>query len=135
MSRGSHRRRRRSLFAAVGVGLCLLVLPSAAVLAVPERSRPRSTESMTPRPPSQPTGRLVVVKGKAPASGPGSPVRFIVEVEEGLPVESTRFAAAVQQVLYDDRSLGGGSVPFRLVDSEPAAFRVVLASPDTTDRL
>ncbi|MDQ3661314.1 MAG: DUF3152 domain-containing protein [Actinomycetota bacterium] len=73
--------------------------------------------------------------GKAPASGPGAPVRFMVEIEEGLGSDGARFAAAVQRVLYHDRSWGGGSVPFRRVDSDPAAFRVALTSPDTTNRL
>jgi hypothetical protein len=59
----------------------------------------------------------------------------MVEIEQGLRLDGDAFAAAVQRVLYDDRSWGGGSVAFRRVDSEPVSFRVALASPDTTDRL
>ena len=136
MFKTSHGQRRRSLLAAVGGGLSLLLaLPSATANAVPDRSRPSATESVVPRAPSRPTGRLLVVKGKAPASGPGTSIRFMVEIEGGLSIDGARFAAAVQRVLYDDRSWGGGSIPFRRVDSEPVAFRVALASPDTTDRL
>ncbi len=135
MSKTSHGQHRQSLLASVAVALCLFAFPSAPALAVPDRTRPGSIEPPTPRGPSRPTGRLLVVKGKAPASGAGAPVRFMVETEEGLGIDGARFAAAVQRVLYDDRSWGGGSVPFRRVDSEPAAFRVALVSPATTDRL
>ena len=136
MFKTSQGQRRRSLLAAVDVALGLfLAFPSPTAFAVPERALPGPTEPMTPRAPSRPTGRLLVVPGKASASGPGAPVRFMVEIEEGLGIDRARFATAVQRVLYDDRSWGGGLVPFRRVDSEPAAFRVALASPDTTDRL
>ena len=136
MFKTSQGQRRRSLLAAVDVALgLLLAFPSPTAFAVPERALPGPTEPMTPRAPSRPTGRLLVVPGKASASSRGAPVRFMVEIEEGLGIDGTRFAAAVQRVLYDDRSWGGGSVPFRRVDSEPAAFRVALASPDTTNRL
>ena len=117
---------------AAGVGAALGPGPAAAV---PERMRPSPTEAASFRPPPKPTGRLLVVKGNPKPSGPGAPIRFMVEIEQGLRADGAAFAAAVQQVLYDDRSWGGGSVAFRRVDSEPVSFRVALASPDTTDRL
>ena len=132
----SHDQRRRAFLAAVDVALGLfLAFPSPTAISVPEKVRPGPREPLSSPAPSKPTGRLAVVEGNPRASGRGAPVRFIVEVEEGLGVDKARFAAAVQRVLYDDRSWGGGSVPFRRVDSGPAAFRVALASPDTTDRL
>ena len=136
MSKTSHGQRRRSFLAAVDVALGLfLAFPSPTAFSVPETVRPGPTEPPTSPAPSKPTGRLLVVEGNSRASGRGAPVRFIVEVEEGLGADKARFAAAVQRVLYDDRSWGGGSVPFRRVDSGPAAFRVALVSPATTDRL
>ncbi len=136
MSKTSHGQRRRSFLAAVDVALGLfLAFPSPTAFSVPETVRPGPTEPPTSPAPSKPTGRLLVVEGNPRASGRGAPVRFIVEVEEGLGADKARFAAAVQRVLYDDRSWGGGSVPFRRVDSGPAAFRVALVSPATTDRL
>ena len=136
MFKTSQGQRKRSPHAAVAVAAGLfMAFPLPPVVSVPERTRPGPSDPMTPRPPSRPTGRLLVVPGKAPASGAGAPVRFMIEIEEGLDIDGARFAAAVQRVLYDERSWGGGSVPFRRVDSEPVRFRVALTSPDTTDRL
>jgi hypothetical protein len=84
----------------------------------------------------RPTGELVIVPGSSRAVG-GGPVRtFLVEVERGLPVDSRRFAAAVQHILSDPRGwTGPGGVALRRVGSPPVNFRVALATPRTTDRL
>ena len=105
MFKTSRGQRGRSPLAAVVVaGGLFVAFPVPPVFSVPERTRPGPSEPMTPRPPSRPTGRLLVVPGKAPASGAGAPVRFMVEIEEGLGIDGARFTAAMQQVLYDDRS-------------------------------
>ncbi|HEU0131707.1 MAG TPA: DUF3152 domain-containing protein [Mycobacteriales bacterium] len=102
---------------------------------------PRATPSPTPRPiPSRtafaPTGRLAVVPGRSAVHGSGPLRKFIVEVEAGLPDDGAAFAAAVERVLFDQRSWGGGGrLSFQRVDSGPVAFRVTLATPATTDRL
>lgn len=82
------------------------------------------------------SGELRTVPGGSAASGSGALQRYAVEVERGLGVSAEAFAAAVERTLADRR---GWTTPrlraFRRVDDEPAAFRVTLASPATTDRL
>lgn len=82
------------------------------------------------------TGRLAVVAGGSGRSGTGPVHRYRVEVEGGLGVDARAFAAEVDRVLADPRSWGaGGRASFQRVDAGPVRFRVVLASPRTTDRL
>lgn len=82
------------------------------------------------------TGRLHVVPGGARRSGNGSLRRYRVEVEGGLGIDVEQFAAEVDRTLTDPRSWGAaGRLSFQRVARGPVAFRVVLASPDTTDRL
>ena len=82
------------------------------------------------------TGRLSVVPGTTRRSGEGPVQRYRVEVEGGLGIDPEEFAAAVDRTLADPRSWGAdGRLSFRRVDSGSVRFRVVLASPRTTDRL
>jgi hypothetical protein len=90
------------------------------------------------RMPTSARGRYGVVPGTAaaPASARGTAVRYIVEVERGLPVRGADFAAQVQRVLNDPRSWGhGGRLRFVRVAHGPARFRVSLTSPDMVDRM
>ena len=61
---------------------------------------------------------------------------FRIEVEGGLPIKGAQFADSVVRTLSDPRSWAGrGSAdPLTRSDGE-ATFRIVLASPDATDRL
>lgn len=62
--------------------------------------------------------------------------RYLVEIEEGLPVDARKFTSRVERILADPRSWAAGEgFALRRVSSGRAAFRVTLASPDTTDRL
>ncbi|GGK62882.1 hypothetical protein Sme01_04950 [Sphaerisporangium melleum] len=81
-------------------------------------------------------GRYKVVRGTArpPAGGRGKVVRYIVEVERGLPFDPEEFAATVHRTLNDPRSWGRGRTRFKRVDHGPARFRVALSSPAMTDR-
>lgn len=77
--------------------------------------------------------------GVAPGTDAGpetGTVRVVrVEVEDGLPVDATAFAATVMATLNDPRGWGAdGSVSFARTDGE-AELRVVLASPATVDVL
>ena len=82
------------------------------------------------------TGKLVTVSGRSEPSGDGPPERFAVAVEEGLPVDPEAFATEVERTLFDERSWGGvDGVTLQRVGSGAADFRVILASPDKTDRL
>ncbi|MFC9974572.1 DUF3152 domain-containing protein [Spirillospora sp. NPDC127200] len=84
------------------------------------------------------SGRYAVVPGTAaaPAGRRGTTVRYMVEVERGLPFSAAQFAAEVHRVLNDPRSWGrGGTMRFVRVASGPVRFRVSLSSPALTDRL
>lgn len=60
-----------------------------------------------------------------------------MEIEEGLDTEGNVYADEVERILYDRRGwTGSAGAAFRRVDSRGAAdLRVILASPDETDRL
>ncbi|WP_242614512.1 DUF3152 domain-containing protein [Actinomadura roseirufa] len=71
-----------------------------------------------------------------PAGTRGTVVRYMVEVERGLPLSASRFAAEVHRVLNDPRSWGhGGTMRFLRVSRGPVRFRVALSSPALTDRM
>lgn len=81
-------------------------------------------------------GDLKVVEGEGEAMGEGPLTTFAVEVEEGLPGEEEDFADAVEEILGDPRSWGNdGDRSFQKVDGDDADIRVLLAAPDTVDRL
>ncbi|WP_248964044.1 DUF3152 domain-containing protein [Sphaerisporangium perillae] len=81
-------------------------------------------------------GRYAVVKGVAlpPEGRHGKVVRYMVEVERGLPFDPEEFAAMVHRTLNDPRSWGrGGRMRFQRVDHGPVRFRVALSSPMMTN--
>jgi hypothetical protein len=66
---------------------------------------------------------------------PGA-LRFRVEVEEGLSIDPDCFAAAAAAILNDGRGWAGdGTVSFAQVDNDSPDFRLILASPETTNEL
>ncbi|MGA5557225.1 DUF3152 domain-containing protein [Streptomyces lavendulocolor] len=78
-------------------------------------------------------GEFEVVPGTDRAPGKGRKVRYRIDVEKGLGLDSGLFARAVQQTLNDDRSWAhGGAMTFERVSSGEAEFVVTLASPVTT---
>jgi hypothetical protein len=82
------------------------------------------------------TGRLAVVPGTGARAGDGPLRRYTVEVEGGLGVDPSAFAAAVEGVLAAPRSwTADGRLALQRVDGPPVHLRVVLASPALTDRL
>ncbi|NYH53633.1 hypothetical protein HNR06_003222 [Nocardiopsis arvandica] len=81
-------------------------------------------------------GELSVVEGESEVMGEGPLTTFAVEVEEGLPGETEDFAAAVEKILGDPRSWRADDErSVQRVDDEDADVRVLLAAPDTVDRL
>jgi hypothetical protein len=90
---------------------------------------PRAPESRPPAAPGKP-GELLVVPGRSRSTA--GALRFLVEVEGGLPVDRLAFARHVMRTLRDRRSW---TTPFRRVRSGPVDFRVTLASPSLTNRL
>jgi hypothetical protein len=115
--------------ARAGVGLPVPAPTQIATLAtrvVNGRLQPEPVE-----PPDAGDGRYAVVLGvSAPPSGSGEVVRYLVEVEEGLPFEPDAFAAAVHRILNDYRGWGPR---FERVDGGQVRFRVALSSPTLTD--
>lgn len=81
-------------------------------------------------------GDLSVMEGEGDVMGEGPLTTFAVEVEDGLPGEAEDFVAAVEEILGDPRSWRdeeGRSM--QRVDGDDADIRVLLAAPDTVDRM
>jgi hypothetical protein len=101
--------------------------------AVPEADR--SAGVATTRLVQSGTGRLVVVPGSAPAPSPAPVMKVRIEVEDGIGADGPAFAAFVMKTLNDSRGWGhGGTLTFART-SGPADIRVILASPDASERL
>lgn len=82
-----------------------------------------------------PEGTTHVAPVAAIGAGRGRLLRYQVEVEDGLAIDDACFASLVGRILNDPRGWGGdGSVSFQQVGGQ-ADFRLILASPETTDRL
>lgn len=81
-------------------------------------------------------GEMTVMEGEGDVMGDGPLTTFAVEVEDGLPGEADDFVAAVEQILGDPRSWGDdGERSLQRVDGDDADVRVLLAAPDTVDRM
>ncbi|MEV4100963.1 DUF3152 domain-containing protein [Nonomuraea sp. NPDC049649] len=100
----------------------------------PVSSAPPRAERLGPPVPLVPqraSGKYQVVRGEeAPRRGGGRVIRYLVEVERGLPFDAREFAAEVHRTLNDVRGWGR----FRRVGRPPATLRVALSSPRLTDR-
>lgn len=78
------------------------------------------------------SGHFTVVPGQVKAPGRGTVRTVRVEIEGGVPVDPTAFAAFVMATLNDPRSWGhGGTMTFARTDGS-AQIVVRLASPDTS---
>jgi hypothetical protein len=105
--------------------------PDRRVLVGGRRQPPRV------RVPWAASGRYAVVPGTAspPRGRRGTVVRYVVEVERGLPFRGRDFAAAVHRTLNDPRGWGsGGRLRFARTDHGPAPLRVSLTSPALASR-
>ncbi|MBF8194695.1 DUF3152 domain-containing protein [Nonomuraea sp. K274] len=92
---------------------------------------PRKRPAEEVRVPYAASGRYAIVRGGAPARpGQGEVVRYVVEVERGLPFDAREFAAEVHRTLNDVR----GWARFQRVDHGEVRVRVALSSPDLTVR-
>ncbi|WP_371778773.1 DUF3152 domain-containing protein [Streptosporangium subroseum] len=78
-------------------------------------------------------GRYTVVPGEAspPKGGKGRVIRYLVEVERGLPFDANEFADEVHRILNDRRGWG---FRFQRVARGPVEIRVSLSSPTMTNR-
>ena len=83
-----------------------------------------------------PTGALVVVPSTTTSPTENNVVRLRVEVEEGLSVDADCFATTAITILTDERGwITVEDVTFVQVADDSYDFRLVLASPSTTDSL
>ncbi|MGA4851162.1 DUF3152 domain-containing protein [Streptomyces sp. G5(2025)] len=79
------------------------------------------------------SGDFEVIPGFDKAPGKGQLYRYRVDVEQGLGLDGTLFAQAVQKTLNDDRSWAhGGARAFERISSGKPDFVITLASPGTT---
>lgn len=69
------------------------------------------------------------------ASGEGELVTYTVELEPAVGEDLLALTAAVEEALHDPRSWSGDHRLRRVEDPAEADVRVVLATPDTVDRL
>ncbi|GIH25079.1 hypothetical protein Aph01nite_33890 [Acrocarpospora phusangensis] len=94
-------------------------------LVVNGRVQPRKVKV-----PYRADGRYSVAPGTGKArKGGGEEIRYMVEVERGLPFEAREFAEEVHRILNDERGWGR----FKRVTSGPVRFSVALSSPRTTN--
>jgi hypothetical protein len=101
--------------------------PPRRVLVVGGRRQPPRV-----RVPYAASGRYTVVPGEAepPRGTHGRVVRYVVEVERGLPFRGRDFAVAVHRILNDPRGWGsGGRLRFERTDHGLVQIRVSLSSP------
>ncbi|WP_246083738.1 DUF3152 domain-containing protein [Nonomuraea diastatica] len=125
------------LLLATGCGTEPAVPPITPPAATPggtsgEPPPPRERRPRAPvRVPYAASGKYAVVRGGAPARpGRGAVVRYLVEVERGLPFDPRTFASEVHRTLNDERGWGR----FHRVDHPPVRVRVALSSPRLTRR-
>ncbi|WP_181769202.1 DUF3152 domain-containing protein, partial [Streptomyces albidus (ex Kaewkla and Franco 2022)] len=79
-------------------------------------------------------GTFSAVKGSDDGADGGEVLRYRVDVEKGLPLESRLFSQAVHRTLNDRRSWAhDGERSFKRVDGRDADFVITLASSPTTD--
>lgn len=100
-----------------------LAAPPLVVTA--PRSRPSVPESGS--------GEFVAAPARVTSGGLGT--TFRIEAESGLPIRLRTFARVVRATLGDDRSWFQGDLERLSEAGAEADFRIVLASPGTTDRL
>ncbi|WP_193671181.1 DUF3152 domain-containing protein [Nocardioides salarius] len=101
----------------------------------------RSTPSALASPPATDqvaeagSGHFTVASGRSRPTGSGELVTYSVEVEEGLPFATSNVAREIDHVLGDRR--GWTAIMSRTVQrvSKDATFRILLATPETTDAL
>lgn len=84
------------------------------------------------------SGKFVIAPGSTEPTGPGGSNlrKYRVEVEEGLPFDADYVAEFVDEVLADERGWAGDNKhQFQRVDDDSFNFRILVATPDTVDKL
>jgi hypothetical protein len=105
---------------------------SSATSAAPPASTATTTATTLPAP----TGTFSAAAGSSATAGSGPLQTYAVEVEDGIGIDAAAFAADVDRILAAPKGwTAGGDVAFRRGPGGAVDFRVVLATPATTDRL
>ncbi len=82
-----------------------------------------------------PTGELTLIEATTEVVGTGPIKTFTVEIEAGLAIDHDCFVREFERILFDERSwVGFGEVAWQQVAAD-GDFRIILASPSTTDKL
>ena len=82
-----------------------------------------------------PTGELILIEATTEVVGTGPITTFTVEIEDGLAIDHDCFVDEFERILFDERSwVGSGEVAWQQVATD-GDFRIILASPSTTDKL
>ncbi|MFE7751311.1 DUF3152 domain-containing protein [Streptomyces sp. NPDC057428] len=132
------------LLAAIAAGTAPHLLrshgsPSGSVAAVAHRQEPGTPPPTSTAPsPAAPedTDGFVTARISAPPIGTGTIRRFKVRVEDGIGVSADEVAREVYGTLADHRSwTADGHTGFELVSAGARDFVVVIASPETVDRI
>ncbi len=101
--------------------------PAAPPLVVNGRLQPATRDV-----PTRASGRYLIAPGTdTPRHHRHRPVRYLVEVEKGLPFTPREFARDVHRILTDPRGWPAG---FQRTDREPVDLRVSLTSPAVARR-
>ena len=126
--------------------------PPVTTSAAPIATAPSTTTTLPPPPTTtlppevgsdacrlkgehQPAGTTSRVPGET-LPGPGVVWDVRVEIEDGLSIDPGCFAAAVLEILSDQRGWGrNGDLSFRLADGDTYDFKLILGSPDLVDAL
>jgi hypothetical protein len=120
------------------IGARALAEPARAPARVaPEPPIAPAVEGSTAGPKPKPvrsTGRFAVVPGPAAPAKARRLVRYTVEIERGLDLDSAEVTAVVDTTLADKRSWTAAGYTFRRVGGG-GDLRILLATPDTVDKL
>lgn len=108
--------------------------PTPSPRADPPEADPDPEPPRRVRIPERASGRFTAAPGSEPQVGRGTAIRYTVAVERGLPYTPAEVAIVVDATLGDPRGWTKDGHAFQRVRQRPD-IRVLLTSPDTTDRL
>jgi hypothetical protein len=86
--------------------------------------------------PNKGSGKTRIANGGGAEFGNGRHIKYRVEVEREVPVDPVDVARMVDQTLQDPKSwAANGLATFERVDDDSADLRIIIATPETTDKL
>lgn len=86
--------------------------------------------------PHKGSGQTRIANGGGAEFGDGRHIKYRVEVEREVPFDPVEVARMVDQTLQDPKSwAANGLATFERVDDDSADMRIIVATPETTDKL